>query len=277
MATAFPVSLEAVLNRDAQEVTDENDETFNVRVQDQVKELGDDPSLIQAVTVLLQQSARAEYEARKTRLAHEKEFVEVVKVVKENHDNIVQLKSRTEKTEKAYVDIHEAQSKAESRLSQLEYYMNKSYYLACETRQKNSKGNFILSGRHIPRQRGGENILNITQEIVFRKYGISIHPNEFKVIHRLAGDRILFALHSRLPGMAFHQLVSKMNSNPYPELETYVSIQLFEPYNDLFYIARRLKFYKVISYYRLDENGHTHIALNENCRAFEFSYVDQLR
>ena len=68
-----------------------------------------------------------------------------------------------------------------------------------------------------------------------------------------------------------------MNSNPYPELETYVSIQLFEPYNDLFYIARRLKFYKVISYYRLDENGHTHIALNENCRAFKFSNVDQLR
>ena len=67
-----------------------------------------------------------------------------------------------------------------------------------------------------------------------------------------------------------------MNSNPYPELETYVAIQLFEPYSDLFYVARRLKFYKVISYYRLDENGHTHIALNENSRAFKFSNIDQL-
>ena len=81
---------------------------------------------------------------------------------------------------------------------------------------------------------------------MYRKYGVDIHPNEFKVLHRLAGGRILFALHSRIAGLGFDQIVQKMNSNPYPGLETYISIQLFEPYSDLFYVARRLKFFRLI-------------------------------
>ena len=67
-----------------------------------------------------------------------------------------------------------------------------------------------------------------------------------------------------------------MNSNPKPELEIYLSIQLFEPYSDLYYIARRLKFHRVISYYRLDENGNSYIALNEQSKAFKFTSLYQL-
>ena len=68
-----------------------------------------------------------------------------------------------------------------------------------------------------------------------------------------------------------------MNSNPNKEVEVYISIQLFEPYSDLYYIARRLKFYKLISYYRLDENVQTHIALREETKAFKFVNLDQLQ
>ena len=112
--------------------------------------------------------------------------------------------------------------------------------------------------------------------MVYDKYGVDIHPQEFKVIHRIAGDRILFSLHSRLPGFGHSRLIDKINSNPNPKLEIYLAIQLFEPYSDLYYIARRLKFFKVISYYRIDENGYTYIALKEKSKEFKFTNVDQL-
>ena len=113
--------------------------------------------------------------------------------------------------------------------------------------------------------------------MVYRKYGININPAEFKVVHRLAGGRILFALHSRMCGLGYDTLVKKVNTNPNPGVEVYLSIQLFEPYSDLFYIARRLKSFKIISYYRIDENGYTYIAINENSKAFKFTNLEQLK
>ena len=278
MSTYFPAVLDEVLKRANEDISDVNEESpIDDIVQAQVGHLGKDPSLIEVATMLLKQSTRAEHEARQARLKQEKELIETIRVVKANREDLADLKVRSDKSEKSITDIYTAQNNAEQRIAQVEFFMNKSYYLACETRQKNSKGNFILSGRHIPRQKSGENIIWLVREIVNRKYGVDINPYEFKAIHRLAGERIFFSLHSRLPGMAFHDLVSKMNSNPNPELEAYMSIQLFEPYSDLFYLARRLKFHKVISYYRLDENGTTHIALKENSRSFKFTNVDQLR
>ena len=135
----------------------------------------------------------------------------------------------------------------------------------------------IISGRHVPRYQEGENLLYITRDLIYRKYRIDVNPAEFKILHRLAGGRILFALHSRMPGLGYNQIVQNINSNPNPGVEIYITVQLFEPYSDLYYIARRLKFFNKISYYRLDENGVTYIAINENSRAFKFTNLDQLR
>ena len=66
------------------------------------------------------------------------------------------------------------------------------------------------------------------------------------------------------------------NSNPQRNFKVFVSIQLFEPFQELYYFARRLKFHKVIGYYRLDANGNTWISLTENSRNFKFAGVDQL-
>ena len=185
------------------------------------------------------------------------------------HENVTQ-------TVETLKQVQEAQKTLDSRLSQVEYYVNRSYYMTCENKQRNSKGNFIISGHHVPRLKYGENLLCLVRDMIYRKYGVDIHPNEFKVIHRVPGDRILFSLFGRMPGFGFDQLINLMNSNPNPEIGIYVSIQLFEPYSDLFYIARRLKFHKLISYYRLDGNGQTFIAVNENCKAFKFSNLNQL-
>ena len=158
----------------------------------------------------------------------------------------------------------------------MEFTANKAYNIACENRQRISKGNFILSGKHLPKGRSGENLLAIAREVVYRKYEVDIYPQEFKALHRLAGDRILFTLNCMMPGWSYENLIRIMNSNPKPELEVYLNIQLFEPYSELYYIARRLKFYRVISYYRLDENGNSYIALNEQSKAFKFTSLHQL-
>ena len=68
-----------------------------------------------------------------------------------------------------------------------------------------------------------------------------------------------------------------MNSNLQPHIKIYVTIQLFEPYAELFYIARRLKHYNGISNYRLDENGNTQIALSPTTQSFKFTGLDQLQ
>ena len=89
--------------------------------QNQVEQLGQDPSLIEAVTMLLKQLDRAEQEARQARIKQEKELIEVTKNVKENHENHNVLTSRMIYSEKLIADIQRAQKKAESRLAQVEF------------------------------------------------------------------------------------------------------------------------------------------------------------
>ena len=80
-----------------------------------------------------------------------------------------------------------------------------------------------------------------------------------------------------MPGSSYEKLINVVNSNPHPSVKIYVSIQLFEPYNQLFYLARRLKQLKIISNYRLDENGVTHISLSEATKSFRFEGLEQLQ
>ena len=183
--------------------------------------------------------------------------------MKEHHTEIEDIKKQVNAKDESVSEIKHKQTDIENRMSQMEFTANKAYNMACENRQRISKGNFILSGKHLPKGRSGENLLAIAREVVYRKYEVDIYPQEFKALHRLAGDRILFTLNCMMPGWSYENLIRIMNSNPKPELEVYLNIQLFEPYSELYYIARRLKFHRVISYYRLDKNGNSFIALNE--------------
>ena len=67
-----------------------------------------------------------------------------------------------------------------------------------------------------------------------------------------------------------------MNFNPKAHIKIYLTIQLFEPFAELHYISRRLKYHNVISNYRLDENGNSFIALNVNSQSFKFTELEQL-
>ena len=215
MVLSFPLELEALLN-----TTEENpDDEVPVEdsVQMQLEQLGPNPTLLQVATVLLKQSAKAESESRRARQKMQNELRDTIKAVKNNHEEISALKVSCDKTEDTVQQVQTSQLDYESRLRHIEHYVQKTYYMACENKQRNSKGNFILTGRHIPKMRPGENLLNIVGVIIFKKYEVTVHPGEFKVVHRLPGDRILFSLHNRLPGYGYDKLTSRMNSNPNPE------------------------------------------------------------
>ena len=75
MSVPFPAILEAVASRNIQDIENENETTpIDNLVQNQVAQLGQDPSLIEVATVLLKQSARAEQEARQARMKQETEL-----------------------------------------------------------------------------------------------------------------------------------------------------------------------------------------------------------
>ena len=67
-----------------------------------------------------------------------------------------------------------------------------------------------------------------------------------------------------------------MNSNPKPHIKVYVCIQLFDTFKELHFIARKLKYNKIIANYRLDKNGHTMISLRINTQSFRFTGLHQL-
>ena len=94
----FPSELESILSNGGPESEDIADDegSFDQHVQGQVDQLGEEPSLLQAVTVLLKQSARTEHEARQARQQQQHNLVETVKVVKSNHADIECLKQGVE-------------------------------------------------------------------------------------------------------------------------------------------------------------------------------------
>ena len=267
--------MESFLN-DIESMITESETPSEPTVEEKIAQLGPEPSLVQVATVLLSQSSKAEFEAKQARKQLALNLAETVNIVKTQHKDIDKLKTDMSNAEQHFGEMKGNQESLSNKMTQLQSVVHKTYIMTCENKQRSSKGNFILTGEQIPKFRPGEDLMELVINLVYNKYEFYIQPQEFKVLHRLPGNRIIFALHNRLPGWSFEQLIKAMNTNPNSGFKVYVSIQLFEPFSELYYIARRLKFYKIISYYRLDENGFTFIALNEQTRAFKFTSLDQL-
>ena len=176
--------------------------------------------------------------------------------------DIEQINVSSDTVRAAQSQMHQNQTQIYSQLAEISKWSKKAFDIALETYQKNSKGNFIVTGESIPKFSPNEDLYSKVFPIIFKKYAIHVHHDELKVLHRLPNNKVLFSLYSRLPGQVFERFTRAMNSNPKAEIKVYVSIQLFEPFSEIYYIARRLKYFNVITNYRLDENGATHIALN---------------
>ena len=194
-----------------------------------------------------------------------------------NTQEINNVKQSVGSLQSGQKSLEHNQSDIYSQLHQIHSLAWKSYQMAAEGKQRSSKGNFIVQGEHVPAYTPHEDLYAKLFPIIQDKYGIYVNPSELKALHRLPNGKILFSLASRLPGQNFDSFTRQMNYNPKPHIKIFVSIQLFEPFAELFYIARRLKHYSVISNYRLDENGNTQISLSSTTQSFKFTGLDQLQ
>ena len=135
----------------------------------------------------------------------------------------------------------------------------RQYRTTCEMRQRSIKGNFILSGPDVPKFTPGEKIYDIVAKLVWDKYQVGLNWYQLRAMHRLPGNNIIFGVNTRMPGSIFQPLVTAVNTNPNPRISAYLNMQLTDPFDCLHYVARKLKSEKLISFYKLDENGFTWI------------------
>ena len=251
---------------------------FQELASEQIRQLapGLDPTQTQLATVLATLQIKTEHEARLSRHLLHKTLLDTVNSVSTNKQDITQLKVSVDKTEQSCSQLQFNQGQTYSQLGQVHDLSWKAYNMAAETKQKSSKGSFIVSGEGVPKFYPNEDLFALLFPIIHKKYGIRVQLSELKACHRLPNNKVFFSLLTRLPGQSFDQLTRAMNSNPKPEIRLYVSIQLFEPYAELYYVSRRLKFYKTISNYRLDENGFSWISLQLGSMSFKFTGLEQL-
>ena len=94
-------------------------------VRKHLEELGDNPSLIDAVSVILKQSAKAECEARKVTQKLEYDMAETLKIARDNQAEIGTLKNKVELSDQAVAGIQERHHSLEARLNQMEFYVIK--------------------------------------------------------------------------------------------------------------------------------------------------------
>jgi len=253
------------------------DVNFNHLATQQVSQVpGLDPSQTQLATFLATLQIKAEHEARLARHLLEKSLMTTIETVNTHTQDIASVKQSVETIQSGHAGLERNQQDIYTQLHQIHSLAWKSYQTAAENKQRSSKGNFVVQGDHVPPYSPNEDLYAILFPIIFEKYGVHVYPTELKALHRLPNGKVLFSLATRLPGQNFDKLTRLMNSNPNPHIKVFVTIQLFELYAELYYIARRLKHYKVISNYRLDENGNTQIALSPTTQSFRFTSLEQL-
>ena len=241
-----------------------------------VSQLGPDPSLHQFAIYMTKMQLTSDFKSSKSINSLHRLLATTNTDVHTNTQDIAQLKTTVTNIESGHTQMQLNQDTINTNLAEIKAIASKSYELAAENKQRGSKGTFIVSGDDIPRQHPNENLFDITFTLIYQKFGIWVNQFEVRSLHRLPNNKVLFSLYSFLPGTNFHQLVNAMNHTPKSALKIFVQIQLFEPYKELYFIARRLKKFKLCSNYMLDENGHTMIALTMNTQSFRFTGTEQL-
>ena len=250
---------------------------FNHLATQQVSQVpGLDPSQAQLATFLATLQIKAEHEARLARHLLEKSLMTTINTVNSHSQDIANVKRSADALQSGQSDLEKNQQYIFTQLHHIHSLAWKSFQTAAENKQRSSKGNFIVQGDHVPAYSPGEDLYSKIFPRIYEKYGIHVYPNELKALHRLPNGKVFFSLSTRLPGQNFFHFTRLMNSNPQPHIKVFVTIQLFDSYAELYYIARRLKHHNVISNYRLDENGNTQIALSPTTQSFRFTSLEQL-
>ena len=225
------------------------DMNFHDLASQQVSQVqGLDPSQTHLAIFLASLQIKAEHEAKIARHLLEKSLMSTIHTVNTNSQDISNLKQSVSNLQSGQSSLEYNQSDIYTQLHQIHSLAWQSYQMAAESKQRGSKGNFIVQGEHVPAHTPYEDLYTKLFPIIQEKYGILVNPTELTELHRLPNGKIFFSLASRLPGQSFDSFTRQMNYNPKPHIKIFVSIQLFEPFAELFYIARRLKHYSVIKF-----------------------------
>ena len=245
--------------------------------KEKVAQLGDNPTTAQMTTLMVTMLNQNRHETQQLRDKFSHHLLGTMHTVAQHDTDIAYLKEDIKTAGETATKVSSENADILKRLAVVEVTTVNTNKIAAENKQRSCKGTFILSGDIIPRPSPSESLYQLLFPVIYQKYGIYIYLQELKALHRLPNNRVLFTVHTLLPGHNFDNLMRAVNSNPLPHIHLYVTMQLMPPYKELYFIARRLKYNQLIQRYRIDDNGVTHISLAENLMSFKFTGFEQLR
>ena len=159
-------------------------EDHEAQAKAEVDALGAEPTFKQVAALMVYNIKKVEGEAKQSRAVITHHLMETIKTVGKHDGEIVELKGTLQKASDAFGGLKASHENLSSKMLWMEEKVTKSYEIACESKQRSAKGNFILTGEHIPNYTPNENLFHITAYSLYQKYGISLAYHDLKALHR---------------------------------------------------------------------------------------------
>ena len=128
-----------------------------------------------------------------------------VNIVNSHTQEISHIRQSVDTVQAGQAELDRGQADILSKLAQINSLATKAYFTAAETKQRCSKGNFIVQGESIPHYTPYEDLYAKVFPLINEKYDIWVHPKELTALHRLPNGKVFFTLAARLPGQNFEK------------------------------------------------------------------------
>lgn len=153
-----------------------------------------------------------------------------------------------------------------------------------ETRQRNLKGNLIISSPNIGNKKSliksdaelktaGLTLHGHILDLVKEKFGVTIPKGDIQTCHRLKNENnIILRVWNRAPDAAWWNLVTAIRTGVNPGTNLFANFQLTDRRNQLCYHLRKLKREKKISKMSTTENGQLSFRVKDNGEKIKVTY-----
>ena len=163
---------------------------------------------------------------------------------------------------------------AQDRMNTLESRFRKQEDELDETKQRNMKGNILVTS--LPNKTKGKVVLIKTSaqlkeeketltthiiSLVKDKFGVVLPAEDITACHHLPKGGVVLRIHNRKEGSAWETMIRKMKEGVGQEMNVFFNFQLTKRRSNLLYEVRQLKKAKSISQFYTDENGHIKIRI----------------
>ena len=132
---------------------------FQQIAADQVRSFGPnlDQNQVQLATVMASIQLKSEHENKLSMHLLQKSILETINTVTGNKQEIAKLQTSVQQAFVNCSDLTKSYQQLLQKVNEAHAMSFKANTLAAEIKQKNSKGNFIISGEHVPKQTANEN------------------------------------------------------------------------------------------------------------------------